>query len=952
MADTDGRDNRPSNEYTSDLNGIEEDVTIPQTPDGSASFADFETAEESHDEIPRTDCAGTAPSTPTNQSLAKVLFDTPSGGTTEGSDKIAGPTETLATPPRNRSQPMPAPSPRAINLAKGMKQNEANFEDGYDSDGEIGPHSFVVEEEGVQDYEEDDLPSGPTLAQPPVLVAVQENPAEDPDVSSPQHIPIAEEALLVMKRADLIVELRSRGQVVGGTKGVLLDRLRLALKNKIPIGKKRGIKKVENPKTGSTGNEVSGFAQGAYWKPLVPSSVVEEPTNLAFKTAVRAPTVPADEADVVPVKHDFAEVFDRPIFSGTYEKVVTHRNGRVRLDKQGKERTQHLPRLIGGPNPAFVQKHNLSIKSHPADYAEVFIPYRLNPYNNRDAEHPSVQTWTRYTNAKAMMSQAGEGGAVYQDFKPFSMHEIRQHLGLYIFNGLNPSPRVELKFRPSTQDELHGSDFIHNSFGPRAERRHRMFKAFFAVQNPMIEPPPRKKKPNWKISPLIKWLNFLSPIAWILGRTFSVDEQTIGFQGNHVDKKRITYKAEGDGFQNDALCQDGWTHQVHFRNEPAPVKYLRAGLSPLHSRVVWLFDCVKDYWHVCGLDNLYNSAKFCRFAYVENRVLINGVTRVGMRGLPQSVLQAVQTSRKAAMAVRGTVKAAVLVGDPACPNLLATSVYDTKPVHFLSTVCENIKWMVKERMVFNVETGKLETMRFLRLEQNDFYNNSMGDVDVSDQLRNQYRFDHWLRMRKWWWSILLWWVGVMLVNAYIFYKKINKENGVDPSRLLSHHDFRKAIAFAWINPEKHWISPGPPCKKRKQRSPKPVDSSRSAKGMRTSPNEPSAQKGGVRRAVRFNDNTLAKDGALSIRLNRGFTHFPFEVSKRTRCGLHRWCGFEKFQSVVQCQDCEVPLCIACYVVFHTTTDLVSEKSSLQLTFKHEWSLKPEPNNKKKPPSSH
>jgi hypothetical protein len=45
------------------------------------------------------------------------------------------------------------------------------------------------------------------------------------------------------------------------------------------------------------------------------------------------------------------------------------------------------------------------------------------------------------------------------------------------------------------------------------------------------------------------------PKAWTLGRTFSVDEQTIGFQGNHINKKCITYKAEGDAFQNDALCK-------------------------------------------------------------------------------------------------------------------------------------------------------------------------------------------------------------------------------------------------------------------------------------------------------------------------------------------------------------------------------------------------------------
>jgi hypothetical protein len=264
--------------------------------------------------------------------------------------------------------------------------------------------------------------------------------------------------------------------------------------------------------------------------------------------------------------------------------------------------------------------------------------------------------------------------------------------------------------------------------------------------------------------------------------------------------------------------------------------------------------------------------------------------------------------------------------------------------------------MTKERQVFNVDTGRLEMMKFLRLEQNNFYNNSMGDVDVSDQLRNQYRFDHWLRMRKWWWSILLWWVGVMLVNAYIFYKRINKENGVDPSQLVSHHDFQKAIAFAWINPEKHWSSPGRGMKigKKRKQSPKSGDSSQrgSAKRTRTSPSESSQQtKGGVKHRVRFNDNTLAQHGALCMRLNRGFTHWPMEVTNRTRCGLHRWCGFEKFQSVVQCEDCEVPLCIRCYQLFHKTVDLVGEKSSLQATFTQEWSLKPEPNNKKKSSST-
>jgi hypothetical protein len=276
-----------------------------------------------------------------------------------------------------------------------MKYNEPRFEEGYDSDGEIGPHSFVVEEEGEQDYEEEDLPSAP-----PVSVSVTVTVPEVPDVSTKKneasgHQPIAEDELVKMKRSDLVEELKKRGQVVGGkNKEVLLDRLRLALKKKMPVGKKRVLhKKVENPKTDKKRDETAGFAPGSYWQPLVPSSIAAEPLNPSF-TTTRAPTIPVGEADFVSVKHDFAEVFNRPIFSGTYERVVTHRNTRVRYDMNGNLRTECLPRDKGGPDPAFIKKHKLSIHSHPADYAEVFIPYTKNPYDGA-FEHPSFQTWTK-----------------------------------------------------------------------------------------------------------------------------------------------------------------------------------------------------------------------------------------------------------------------------------------------------------------------------------------------------------------------------------------------------------------------------------------------------------------------------------------------------------------------------------------------------------------------------
>ena len=89
-----------------------------------------------------------------------------------------------------------------------------------------------------------------------------------------------------------------------------------------------------------------------------------------------------------------------------------------------------------------------------------------------------------------------------------------------------------------------------------------------------------------------------------------------------------------------------------------------------------------------------------------------------MRGIPPSVLQDEQNSRKYQIKVCGTVKAAVLEGDAACHNLLACSIYDTKPVNYLSMVCDTLKWVVMEKPCFNVETSMVETIRFFKNECN------------------------------------------------------------------------------------------------------------------------------------------------------------------------------------------------------------------------------------------
>ena len=92
--------------------------------------------------------------------------------------------------------------------------------------------------------------------------------------------------------------------------------------------------------------------------------------------------------------------------------------------------------------------------------------------------------------------------------------------------------------------------------------------------------------------------------------------------------------------------------------------------------------------------------------------------------------------------IRGTVKAAVIEGVPLFPFSFAVSVYDTKPVHFMLMTCMYIFCIRKTRMVFDWETGSIHPMNFLCLNVNNEYDNKMNDLDISNQICNQYQINH------------------------------------------------------------------------------------------------------------------------------------------------------------------------------------------------------------------
>ena len=76
----------------------------------------------------------------------------------------------------------------------------------------------------------------------------------------------------------------------------------------------------------------------------------------------------------------------------------------------------------------------------------------------------------------------------------------------------------------------------------------------------------------------------------MLGVSFSEDKTAMHFKIHHVDKIRMTYKAEGGGLQTNYIFHKGYTYHIFKCNVPVSKKYLAKRVLPFDDIVMKLFD--------------------------------------------------------------------------------------------------------------------------------------------------------------------------------------------------------------------------------------------------------------------------------------------------------------------------------------------------------------------------
>ena len=109
--------------------------------------------------------------------------------------------------------------------------------------------------------------------------------------------------------------------------------------------------------------------------------------------------------------------------------------------------------------------------------------------------------------------------------------------------------------------------------------------------------------------------------------------------------------------------------------------------------------------------------------------------------------------------------------------------------------------MIKKRKVWSAVHREIREIGYLLTNFIDNYNNHMNGADIADQLRNQYRPDHWMRNRKWWWSFFIWGIGVASVNAYKMYDSMYEMEKAERAKRRRQNGSKGGMPKKWTHLE-------------------------------------------------------------------------------------------------------------------------------------------------------
>ena len=206
-------------------------------------------------------------------------------------------------------------------------------------------------------------------------------------------------------------------------------------------------------------------------------------------------------------------------------------------------------------------------------------------------------------------------------------------------------------------------------------------------------------------------------------------------------------------------------------------------------------DDMRRGFRVVTVDRYYTGVPLL-LQLLSLRMYCVGTVMTNRLGYCKDVVNKQKTRR--ASDVRGSFKMARLLD---VPGMLAVCWLDNKPVHFLSTGATGCESSVTRR----ARNNQLEQVPSPSIVSD--YHRFMGGVDVHDQLRlQQYSLQTCYRFKKYYKSLFIGLVDLVIVNAFVSHVKCAKDMGVKPMHratfmTILHEQLIKQTASDFTTPD-------------------------------------------------------------------------------------------------------------------------------------------------------
>ena len=150
-------------------------------------------------------------------------------------------------------------------------------------------------------------------------------------------------------------------------------------------------------------------------------------------------------------------------------------------------------------------------------------------------------------------------------------------------------------------------------------------------------------------------------------------------------------------------------------------------------------------------------------------------------------------------------------------------------------------------------------------------------------------------------------------------------HGTPIKHRLYHHGFRKAIACAWINPEKYSTEefegqPEIPYLRIKRGL--GLSLSCLVSTMTHEKDESASEPPQHPETSNVDDSNLTSHGGLLLYSEKIIYHLPDSSEVKARCILHGWFGIETHKDVIHVSKLNVKLCVLCYRLFNYNVDII------------------------------